>query len=342
MARNRPRLLLTLLLVLSLAGLFSSSLQRLYYLLRLPFVWRASSAAAVITQEHDQFDVTFAAYEANYSTADAGNGSLIPPILHHIHLGSRLPRAEWLEARELCLKHHASWSAFIWTEERAETLVREEFTHLYSMWKSYPYMIQRVDALRYMILQKHGGVILDYDLACKRSLEPLRQFDFVAPAAHPAGLSIGMMLSSPGNSYVKALVDNLPLYNQRWLYLPYVTVMFSTGCHYASTIYTLQSNRSSLRILSGPPDAPRMHMLNGQVNTPLFRHLGSSSWHNRDARLISLFKDLDQRALFAVLVFSLFAGTTMILCCVHRVHGRGRSSDEEQSTTVSKSLRKSA
>ncbi|GAQ12126.1 mannosyl phosphorylinositol ceramide synthase CSH1 [Aspergillus lentulus] len=314
MARYRLRLLLTLLLVLLFGGLFSSSFQQLYYLLRLPFVWEASSAAAVISQEHDQFDVTFAAYEANYSSADAGPAPLIPPILHHIHLGSRPPRAEWLEARKLCLKHHTSWSTFIWNEDSAEKLVREEFPHLHDMWKSYPYMIQRVDALRYMILQKHGGeftprecdgadssgVILDYDLACKRSLEPLRQFDFVAPAAHPTGFSIGMMLSSPGNPYIKALVDDLPLYNHRWLYLPYVTVMFSTGCHYASTIYTLQSNRSSLRILSGPPDAPRMHMLNGQVNTPLFRHLGSSSWHNRDARLISLFKNLDQRALFAI------------------------------------------
>jgi hypothetical protein len=83
-----------------------------------------------------------------------------------------------------------------------------------------------------------------------------------------------------------------------------------------------------------------MHMLNGQVNTPLFRHLGSSSWHNRDARLIALFKNLDQRALFAVLVFGLFAATTMILCCLHRV--RGRSSDEEQSTAVAKLGRKSA
>jgi mannosyltransferase OCH1-like enzyme len=150
-------LLLTILLALSLAGLFSSSLQRLYYLLRLPFVWKASSAAAVISHEHDQFDVTFAAYNANYSTAAAGQSPLIPPILHHIHVGSRPPRAEWLEARERCLKHHASWSTFVWTEESAEKLVREEFPHLYSMWKSYPYMIQRVDALRYMILQKHGG-----------------------------------------------------------------------------------------------------------------------------------------------------------------------------------------
>ncbi|EAU36873.1 predicted protein [Aspergillus terreus NIH2624] len=234
MAR-RPQLLLSL-LAISLVGLFSSPLQQLYYLLRLPFIWKASSAAAVISDEHDQFDVTFVAYEANSSTADAGHPSLIPPIVHHIHLGSRPPRPEWLKARETCLEHHASWSSFIWNEESAEKLVREEFPHLYLMWKSYPYMIQRVDALRYMVLQKHGGMVLDYDLACRRSLEPLRRFKFVAPAAHPAGLSIGMMLSSPGHPYIKALVDNLPPYNYRWFYIPYVTVMFSTGCHYASSV----------------------------------------------------------------------------------------------------------
>jgi hypothetical protein len=32
-----------------------------------------------------------------------------------------------------------------------------------------------------------------------------------------------------------------------------------------------------------------MHMLNGDVDTPLFRHLGSSSWHSFDASLINWF-----------------------------------------------------
>jgi hypothetical protein len=65
---------------------------------------------------------------------------------------------------------------------------------------------------------------------------PLRRFDFVAPAAHPTGFSIGMMLSSPNNTFVRDLVDNLPKYNRAWFFLPYVTVMFSTGCHYASYV----------------------------------------------------------------------------------------------------------
>lgn len=81
---------------------------------------------------------------------------------------------------------------------------------------------------------KKQGAVLDFDLACKRSLEPLRQFDFVAPAAHPTGFSIGMMLASPNNTFVRSLIESLPMFNHAWPLLPYVTVMFSTGCHYAS------------------------------------------------------------------------------------------------------------
>lgn len=78
------------------------------------------------------------------------------------------------------------------------------------------------------------GVILDMDLQCRRSLGPLRRFNFVAPAAHPTGFSVGFMMASKRNSFVGALVRNLETYNRHWLGLPYPTVMFSTGCHYAS------------------------------------------------------------------------------------------------------------
>jgi mannosyltransferase OCH1-like enzyme len=72
------------------------------------------------------------------------------------------------------------------------------------------------------------------DLECKRAFGPLRRFEFVAPAAHPTGFSIGFMMASRGNEYVRQLVKNLARYNRNWLGLPYPAVMFSTGCHYAS------------------------------------------------------------------------------------------------------------
>ncbi|KAE8154343.1 hypothetical protein BDV25DRAFT_136037 [Aspergillus avenaceus] len=319
MAYRRIRIGFIALILLILFSLNSQSLLRLYYLLRLPFVWTSYSTESIITQQDDGFDLTFSAYGTNYTTLNEGISPLIPARIHHIHLGHAPPPKEWISARSDCLRHHDKWEPFLWTDDNAVDFVRAQYPHLYDMWKVYPYEVQRVDALRYMVLLKYGGAVLDYDLACKRALEPLRRFEFVAPAAHPAGFSIGMMLSAPDQAFVKDLVNNLPVYDQVWPFLPYVTVMFSTGCHYASTIMTLQSNRKNVRILSGPPEHPKMHMLNGLVDTPLFHHLGSSSWHGRDVRFIAVFKNLDQRALFVGVLVAL--GRVIIcglLCCAKR------------------------
>lgn len=84
------------------------------------------------------------------------------------------------------------------------------------------------------------------------------------------------------------------------------------------TIYTMQRNTSTLRVLTGPPENPRMHMLNGVVNTPLFRHLGSSSWHEKDARFIKAFANMDQRVAFGMVLFALVAGCWAVSLCVSR------------------------
>jgi hypothetical protein len=51
-------------------------------------------------------------------------------------------------------------------------------------------------------------------------------------------------------------------------------------------IHALQRNRIDLKILAGPKGNRRLHNLNGPVSTPIFNHLGSSSWHSYDAAMI--------------------------------------------------------
>ena len=50
----------------------------------------------------------------------------------------------------------------------------------------------------------------------------------------------------------------------------------------------LQDNRTDYKVLAGPEGDRGMHSLNGRVSTPLFEHLGSSSWHSYDSSLIVL------------------------------------------------------
>ncbi|KYK60238.1 glycosyl transferase [Drechmeria coniospora] len=275
--------LLTTGLVLALAlFLLRDLLRTSWTLAALRVDWRERASGFLLSDE-DGFDITFANYSRGQLSA-APYHDVIPPVLHHIALG--MPRTgwppEWEETVRSCLELHPGWTAHLWTDENAASFVADRFPELYDMWESYPYPIERVDALRYMVLHEYGGAILDMDLRCRRGLGPLRRFEFVAPEAHPTGFSISFLMASRHNTFVRDVLRHLTEYNRRWLGLPYPTVMFSTGGHFASVIHAAQPDRSPLKILPGP-----LHSLNGRVTTPLFEHLGSSSWHSYDAQLIT-------------------------------------------------------
>ncbi|KAH7308614.1 nucleotide-diphospho-sugar transferase [Stachybotrys elegans] len=269
-----------------------------WLLATLPLRWEKDEQASYsgrpsffVDPAADGLDLTFQSYNTNQLDTGDGYINRVPPILHHVVLGENamndIPQ-DWKDARQSCLDLHPGWEVYLWTDEKARVLVDEKFPDLKSTWDQYPYRIQRVDALRYMALYEYGGIVLDMDLECKRSLGPLRRFEFLAPSAHPTGFSISFMMASRGNEFISAILQSLKMYNRRWLATPYVTVMFSTGGHFASTIHTLQQNRSQYKVLTGTEDNPTLHTLNGKASTPLVNHLGSSSWHTYDAAIIVL------------------------------------------------------
>ncbi|KAL6859552.1 putative glycosyl transferase [Trichoderma novae-zelandiae] len=309
--RARTFLWLAILSFLSAVFCFRHLLYTSWTLAALPATWTADHESFILSQERDAFDVTFSNYSTGQLSA-APYEDLVPPVLHHIALGRHGTRwrTEWKEAVQSCIDIHAGWETHIWTDETASQFVADKFPDLKDMWDGYAYPVERIDALRYMLLYEYGGAVLDMDLKCRRALGPLRRFSFVAPEAHPVGFSVGFMMASRRNGLVGALVGNLAAYDRHWLGLPYASVMFSTGCHYASVMHAAQPQpgRGALKILPGP-----MHSLNGRVTTPLFEHLGSSSWHSYDARLITaLGRRLHQVVFFCV-------GVTLVVLVRRRV-----------------------
>ncbi|CAK7272411.1 hypothetical protein SEPCBS119000_005109 [Sporothrix epigloea] len=276
----------------------------------LPLVWSHDASSFVLSQDADHFDITFADYNISQAAAGPEYTDRVPAVMHHVVLGSRPPLPAWTETRQSCLDFHKGWETHYWTDETAAAFVADKFPHLKATWDSYPYLIQKVDALRYMVLYEYGGVVLDMDLRCKRALGPLRRFGFVAIEAVPVGFSSGFIMAERRNALVGAIVNSLPDYNRRWLGLPYPTVMFSTGCHFASTIHALQANRSEYKILRGPQDNRDLHKLNGAVSTPIFDHLGSSAWHSFDGRFIIMLRGA-LPWIFPVLLLSVVASVLL-------------------------------
>lgn len=251
---------------------------------------------------------------ASYTPGAASQ--FIPRNIHHVLLGpmGQNPPADWLAARNSCVTMHSHWDEhYFWTDDNADGFFEDYYPWFQDTWNSYPSIVQRADALRYFVLHKFGGVFLDMDLFCRNPLDPLmahleavtpqRQHKrpgpqggmyilaetghphiLLAPKANPVGVSNGFIISSRGHPLLSQMITFLPRFNLNFI-LSYATVMFSTGCMFISAHMQLFTRRrwgkSTVLVLDGVEN-----MLNGNVDTPLFRHLGTSSWHSSDAKFI--------------------------------------------------------
>lgn len=309
--------------IILLAALSLWHFQKLLYpawtLLTLPFSWPLNSAQFLISSESDGFDLSFASYNKFQTTAAQGYSDRVPAILHHIPWDSTAARATWNESRNSCLNLHPGWDHHLRTDENANQFVKENFPDFKATWDAYPFPIQRRNALKYLLLYRYGGVILDMDLKCKRAVGPLRRFDFVAPAAPQTGFSIDFMMASRQNELIGALIHNLKVYNHRWFGLPYLAVLFSTGRHFASTIHASQRNRAELKILAGPPDNFTLHCINGRASTPIFDHLYDLTLPSYNSPMAISFISLDT-CIALILPFLIICIVGVMLVIVDRLH----------------------
>jgi inositol phosphorylceramide mannosyltransferase catalytic subunit len=92
---------------------------------------------------------------------------LIPRIIHRIWLGSDEMPEEYVRFGESWREHHPGWEMWTWTDSNLPPL-------------TYPGALERCrnfgeasDVLRYEALYRYGGIYVDTDVECRRSLEPL-------------------------------------------------------------------------------------------------------------------------------------------------------------------------
>jgi mannosyltransferase OCH1-like enzyme len=127
-------------------------------LIKGPWIARNKSEHMRISAERDNFDLTFESYSRE--AIFAPNMSMpVPPIMHHIYLGTPRPGAMGSHetARQACVALHPGYEFKYWTDFEAEDFVARNYPDLYDMWSRYPFVIQKADSLRYMILYIYGG-----------------------------------------------------------------------------------------------------------------------------------------------------------------------------------------
>ena len=92
----------------------------------------------------------------------------IPHVIHHIWLGSSLPK-RFEALRETWRRHHPAWRHVLWGDDEAASFdMRNK-----AAFDRATNFGEKSDLLRYEILNRYGGVYVDTDFECVRPLDEL-------------------------------------------------------------------------------------------------------------------------------------------------------------------------
>ncbi len=91
----------------------------------------------------------------------------IPKIIHQTWKTKDIPN-HWKSSHLGWIRYHPEYYYILWTDEMNLDLVRRFYPEFLEKYLSFPYNIQRVDAVRAFYLHRYGGVYSDLDI------EPLK------------------------------------------------------------------------------------------------------------------------------------------------------------------------
>lgn len=257
----------------------------------------------------------FLEFEINPPHDNPEKTLVIPKRIHQTYKTNEIPE-KWQAGQQACIDLHPDYEYILWTDEMARDFIAEKYPWFLKTWDSYPYPIQRADAIRYFVLAHYGGVYIDLDDGCKRRLDPLLTVPAFVRETIPTGISNDVMGSIPGHPFFLKALSSLQKYQRNWL-VPYITIMFSTGPLFLS-VMLMQYKRLNL----SPSERVKILLSNDYKtrDDSFFSIAQGSSWHLDDAKVI---KSLANHIGLAVVGGFLIAGFIFLLewwfyqWCVH-------------------------
>ena len=135
---------------------------------------------------------------------------MIPRIFHQIWVGPNPFPDEFRVYQESWLTHHPEWQLRFWTEESLPADLRRP-----EVLDRLRVPAERSDILRLETLWREGGVYLDTDFECRRSIEPLiAEADFFAAYLKPGRVNNAVIGAVPGHPILdRALTELTPRRN---------------------------------------------------------------------------------------------------------------------------------
>lgn len=130
---------------------------------------------------------------------------MIPRVFHQVWLGSDAMPEAVLAARQTWIARHPGWEFRIW---RSEDLTWLRNRVVFDRAETYA---QKADIARYEIVLRFGGVYLDTDMECLRSIDELLSgCQFFAGREADGTIAIGIFGAAPNHPILRQVVTRLP------------------------------------------------------------------------------------------------------------------------------------
>jgi len=202
-------------------------------------------------------------------------------IIHVMWTTSEIP-SRWNKSAKSWITRNTEFVYCHWNDSELEAFVADEYPWLLSTYVSYPYVIQRCDVARYLLLYRYGGTYVDLDIISITPLSviftsaPVNAGVIVAPT-EPFGFSNDFIaVRRSRDPVIRGVIAGLrraaasPWYPP----LPYTEVMFRTGPVYFSRL--VNCHRGDDRVFVIP-----------SFNYGIYvHHVTGGSWHEWDGRII--------------------------------------------------------
>lgn len=195
----------------------------------------------------------------------------IPKIIHQVWLDMPSSAPFPVKLTETWKTKNPDWKHILWDKESSQFFLEENFSNWISFYEKLTHNVQRCDLLRYLILIKYGGVYVDVDYECIKSIEETLESQTLAfglePEAHAkyhkSDYFLGncFMASVPEHPFLIEFIESIKLKtpiididkNDKYRY-----VMNTTGPIALNQFYQQNSKKESICLIQPEVICPLM------------------------------------------------------------------------------------
>jgi mannosyltransferase OCH1-like enzyme len=221
----------------------------------------------------------------------------IPKIIHQTYKSlEQLPDA-WKETPNTWKTYNPDWKYMFWSDHDCRELVKSYFPDFLRVFDSYEYNIQRADAIRPILMYIYGGLYVDCDIACKKSIDDLfytKSEIYLIRTPTNGVVTNCIMASKKDHPFWREIINEMverfdnP---ESWWIGKHITVMWTTGPMMFNDIYESTEFQKEIGFLPQeyilPSDCNICSVKPCQKNDSYTVLLSGSSWCDIDTNIMN-------------------------------------------------------